>query len=49
MAGQASRTKVPMLPVQRPHLSSMIESPTMAHTTARPMMIDQIVAIRAAC
>ena len=43
MKNTASLTKVPMLPVQRPNLSSITERPTIAHTTARPMTISQIV------
>ena len=45
MKKTASLTKVPMLPVQRPNLSSMTERPTIAHTTARPMTISQTVPI----
>ena len=41
----ASRTKVPMLPVQRPNLSSTTDRPTIAHTTQRPMTISHTVPI----
>ena len=37
MATRATRTKVPMMPVQRPHFTSMIDTPMIAHVTARPM------------
>ena len=39
------RTIVPMMPVHLPHLSSMSDRPTMAHTTRMPTTIDGSVPI----
>ena len=41
----SKRTIVPMMPVHLPHLSSMSERPTMAHTTRMPTMIEGRVPI----
>ena len=45
MKNTASLMKVPMLPVQRPNLSSMTERPTIAQTTTSPMTISHAVPI----
>ncbi len=45
MASTRKRTIVPRMPVHLPHFSSISESPTMAHTTRTPTMMDDAVPI----